>query len=135
MSPLAWLVGVVIILALAMYFKTVVRPEHLNQHGCLFGGYMLLWVDEYVYIAALEDFPNAHFVTRAMEAVSFTKSVPNGAILTFDIRLSKKGKTSATYSVDVEAMAIPSGERLDVFHTHVTMCNVDEDGNKKLLAE
>ena len=31
-----------------MQFKTLVRQEHLNQYGNLFGGYMLLWVDEFV---------------------------------------------------------------------------------------
>lgn len=26
---------------------TLVRPEHLNHHGYLFGGVLLKWVDEY----------------------------------------------------------------------------------------
>ena len=68
-----------------MLFKALVRPEHLNQHGKLFGGYMLRWVDEYAYIAALEDYPRARFVTRAIEAASFTRGVDCGALLTFDV--------------------------------------------------
>ena len=63
-----------------MQFKTLVRPEHLNQHGNLFGGYMLLWVDEFAYLAAIEDYPCVSFVTRAMEAVSFTQSVKLGSV-------------------------------------------------------
>jgi acyl-CoA hydrolase len=26
---------------------TIVRPEHLNHHGDLFGGTMLRWIDEF----------------------------------------------------------------------------------------
>ena len=66
-----------------MQFKTLIRPEHLNHNGHLFGGYMLLWVDEYAYIAAMEEFPDARFVTRAMDSVSFTQSVSNGDVNIF----------------------------------------------------
>ena len=116
-----------------MQFKTLVRPEHLNHNGCLFGGYMLLWVDEFAYIAALEEFPDGRFVTRAIEAASFTQSVINGDVLTFDVTRVKTGTTSVTYSVDVTAMEVPSGDRHNVFRTNVTMCNTDGYGNKAPL--
>jgi len=118
-----------------MQFKTLVRPEHLNHNGHLFGGYMLLWVDEYAYIAAMEDFPGARFVTRAMDSVSFTESVSNGDVITFDINRLKMGHTSVTYSVDVTALGVPTGIRRDVFHTNVTFCNTDGNGNKALLPD
>ena len=118
-----------------MQFKTLIRPEHLNHNGHLFGGYMLLWVDEYAYIAALEEFPDARFVTRAMDSVSFTESVSNGDVITFDINRLKMGHTSVTYSVDVTALGVPTGIRRDVFHTNVTFCNTDGKGNKALLPE
>ena len=118
-----------------MQFKTLVRPEHLNHNGHLFGGYMLLWVDEYAYIAAMEDFPGARFVTRAMDSVSFTESVSNGDVITFDINRLKMGHTSVTYSVDVTALGVPTGIRRDVFHTNVTFCNTDGNDNKALLPD
>ena len=80
-----------------MQFKTLVRQEHLNQHGNLFGGYMLLWVDEFAYLAAIEDYPCVRFVTRAMEAVSFTQSVKLGAVLTFNVIRKKTGNISCRY--------------------------------------
>ena len=70
---------------MTMLFKTLVRAEHLNHNQCLFGGYMLLWVDEYAFIAATEEFPSARFVTRAMEAAAFEESVSDGSILTFQL--------------------------------------------------
>ena len=90
-------------------------------------------MDEYAYIAAMEDFPGARFVTRAMDSVSFTQSVSNGDVITFDINRQKTGHTSVTYSVDVTALGVPTGIRRDVFHTNVTFCNTDGNGNKASL--
>lgn len=116
-----------------MQFHTLVRSEHLNHNGNLFGGYMLLWVDEYAYIAAIKEYPQARFVTRAMDTVSFTQGVGLGAVLTFDVNSIRAGCTSVTYLVDVMATELPSGFQHKVFSTNVTMCNTDENGNKKKL--
>jgi len=118
-----------------MQFKCLVRPEHLNHNGYLFGGYMLKWVDEYAYLAALEDYPSGHFVTRGMDAVSFEHSVDNGDVLTFDVVKVKTGHSSVTYAIHVSARAFPSGHSRDVFSTKVTMCNVDKQGHKALLPD
>lgn len=113
-----------------MKFRTIVRSEHLNHHGVLFGGYMLLWTDEFAYVAALEDYPATRFVTRGMEAVSFTKSVPNGALVTFEINRVRTGKTSVAYQVDVTARDMLSEKSYDVFHTQITLCAVNAKGEK-----
>ena len=113
-----------------MDFRTLVRQEHLNQHGNLFGGYMLLWVDEYAYLAAIEDYPCVRFVTRAMDAVSFTQSVKLGAVLTLTVTRARIGNTSVTYDVNVSARDISAHEPYQAFHTSVTLCAVTEDGQK-----
>ncbi len=59
----------------------LVRPEHLNHHGSLFGGQLLSWVDECAWMAAARDFPNCTFVTRAMDRIEFKHQVKNGSIL------------------------------------------------------
>ena len=116
-----------------MQFKALVRPEHLNQHGKLFGGYMLRWVDEYAYIAALEDYPRGRFVTRASEAASFTRGVECGALLTFDVTRRRSGTTSVTYQVHVSARNMGSENSAEVFKTCVTLCAIDETGKKTPL--
>ena len=113
-----------------MQFKTLVRQEHLNQHGNLFGGYMLLWVDEFAYLAAIEDYPCVRFVTRAMEAVSFTQSVKLGAVLTFNVTRKRIGNTSVSYDVDVTARDVSSCESYPAFRTSVTLCSITTDGKK-----
>jgi len=116
-----------------MQFKTLVRQEHLNQYGNLFGGYMLLWVDEFAYLAAIEDYPCVSFVTRAMEAASFTQSVKLGSVLTFTVTRQKIGHTSVTYDVNVTARDVSSCEPYPAFRTSVTLCAVTKDGRKMPL--
>ena len=116
-----------------MQFKALVRPEHLNQHGSLFGGYMLLWVDEYAYIAALEEYPRGRFVTRGMEAAEFSRPVQCGALLTFEVTRCRTGNSSVTYQVMVHARNMADTAETPVFRTCVTLCAVDENGHKTLL--
>ncbi len=114
---------------------TVVRPEHLNQNGFLFGGQMLLWVDENAWLAAMREFPRCKFVTIAFETAVFKKAVPLGAIMRFSTTLRKKGNTSASF--DVEVYAAPPGETKEdlVFTTTISFVSVDENGRKKPIVE
>jgi acyl-CoA hydrolase len=141
---------------------TLVRPEHLNHHGVLFGGQLLLWVDEYAWLVAARDFPGYRLVTRAMERSEFRTPVTSGAILRFSILPVRVGESSVTYSVDVyadpgERVALagpggpagepgrtaapasgepaPSGEpaEIHVFSNRVTFVCVDDDGRKRSL--
>ena len=49
----------------------LVRPEHLNHHGFLFGGALLKWVDEFAWLVASRDYPGCTFVTVAMDDIVF----------------------------------------------------------------
>ena len=62
---------------------TIVRKEHLNHYGYLFGGKLLSWVDEFAWIFASLDFPGCSLVTVGMDQVSFKERVENGSILRF----------------------------------------------------
>lgn len=112
---------------------TIVRPEHLNHHGVLFGGQLLRWVDEYAWLVAARDFPGYRLVTRAMERAEFRTPVPDGSILRFSILPCHRGETSVSYAVEVHCDAPgASSERL-VFSNRVTFVCVDADGNKRKL--
>jgi len=110
----------------------LVMPEHLNQYGFLFGGYLLQWVDEYAWIAATLEFPGCNFVTIAMDKVEFRKSVRQGTILRFEVERVRKGTTSVEYGVTV----FRGGAEIDkeaIFSTGVTLVRVDEEGRKQRL--
>lgn len=109
---------------------TIVRPEHINHHGFLFGGQLLLWVDEYAWLAAARENPGCRLVTRGMDRVEFHRSAPTGSILRFDILQTYRGTTSMRYTVDVYCDAPGAREEFQIFSTTVTFVNVDEAGAK-----
>ena len=110
---------------------TIVRPEHLNHSGFLFGGYLLKWVDEVAYIAANIDLPNHHFVTVAFDNVEFKHSITPGQIIRFSINRVKIGITSVQYLVEVFAEGDPTQPQTPLFTTNITFVNVDQHGHKQ----
>jgi acyl-CoA hydrolase len=115
---------------------TIVRPEHLNHHGWLFGGAMLQWVDEFAYLAASRDYPGCRLVTIAMDEIVFKHPAPNGSILRFHILPIRQGTTSVTYSVEVFCDAPGDMEEISgksIFSTTVTFVSVGTDGSKQPL--
>ena len=111
----------------------LVRTEHLNHYGYLFGGQMLKWVDEMAWLAAARDFTGLNIVTRALEQVDFKKRVSNGSILRFQINYEKQGKTSVTYRVDVYADAPGAKAEEHVFSNRLTFVALDEKGKTCIL--
>ncbi len=105
----------------------LVRPEHLNHYGFLFGGYLLQWVDEIAWMAVTLDYPDCQFVTVAMDEVVFRKSVYQGTILTFHTDQIRSGNTSVSYRVTVK------DRETEIFSTEVTLVHVDENGRKQSL--
>ena len=108
----------------------IVRPEHLNQNGHLFGGQMLRWIDEFSWITAAIDFPERKLVTRAMGETSFKRGIPDGSILRFYTKQERVGNTSATYSCDVYIVDSKEENIVPVFSTTITFTAVGEDGKK-----
>jgi acyl-CoA hydrolase len=111
----------------------LVRPEHLNHHGRLFGGALLKWVDEFAWMAATRDFPHCCLVTIGLDRVEFRRPVPCGAILRFSILPHRQGTTSIAYTVEVFSDEPGADDEAHVFSTHVTFVHVGPDGEKRPL--
>ncbi|WP_029916695.1 acyl-CoA thioesterase [Pelobacter seleniigenes] len=114
---------------------TIVRPEHLNHHGYLFGGVMLKWVDENAWMAASRDFPGRNMVTVGMDACRFRQRVENGSILRFHMSKVRQGTTSVTYNVDVFADAPGAASEYEVFNVTVSFVGLDDKGKPVALAD
>ncbi|WPL18498.1 aromatic compound catabolism protein [Thiorhodovibrio winogradskyi] len=111
----------------------VVRPEHLNHYGYLFGGFLLKWVDEISWIAASRDYPGCRFVTVAMDNVEFHCSARQGMVLRFDASESRRGTTSVAYRVTVFSDDLDTGAETQIFSTCVTFVRLDASGEKMPL--
>ena len=110
----------------------LVMPEDMNPYGFLFGGKMLMWIDEVASIAVMQDYPGLTFVTVGMAESVFRKSVPPRSVLRFDTTRKRIGRTSVTYHVDVYSRpAIGKTEEEHVFHTDISFVHVDRNGRKR----
>ncbi len=108
----------------------LVMPQDMNPYGFLFGGKLLLWIDEVGWMAVSRDYPGMHFVTVGMSEVTFKKSVHPQSVLRFDSRRKHQGRTSVTYHIDVYRRHMEAQEEEAVFHTDITFVRVDRSGNK-----
>lgn len=108
----------------------LVLPEHLNDQGCLFGGYLLMWIDELSYITANLDIPRNRFVTIALNNVVFKHKIDCGQILCFSIERSRLGNSSVEYQVRVYGEGKPKDESHLLFETAITFVNTDKEGKK-----
>ena len=113
----------------------LVMPGDLNHYGYLFGGKLLMWIDEIAWMAVSGDHPGFRFVTVGMSEVTFKKSVHPKSVLRFDAQKTRVGNTSVTYHVDVFRRHVEESAEEHVFHTDITFVRVDEDGRKLPLAD
>src|SRR5438094_1676897 len=103
----------------------LVRPEHLNHHGYLFGGRLLEWLDEQAYIAAISRMkPAANLVTVAIDRVEFRYSVRQGSLLRFRSLLVHAGRTSVTVFTQVYLRRAPREQ--EIFRAYVTFVCLDK---------
>jgi len=108
----------------------LVRPEHLNHYGYLFGGALLKWVDEVAYIAATLDYPGCNFVTIAMDQVEFRQNARQGSVLRFHAQRRRAGTTSVQYTVNVFRKDVDTGQEAEIFFTNITFVRVNLEGQK-----
>jgi len=108
----------------------LVRPEHLNHHGYLFGGRLLEWLDEQAYIAAISRLNSeANLVTIAIDQVQFQHSVVQGSLLRFRSMLVHAGTTSLT--VFTQVLLLPREE--EIFKAYVTFVCLDKKGKPRTV--
>ena len=113
-----------------MDHRKLVLPEHLNDQGSLFGGYLLKWLDEFAYITANMEFPGHRFVTIALNNVTFRHPIRCGQILCFSVNRTRLGKTSVEYRVEVFGEKGQVKDKGVLFATTIAFVNVTEAGEK-----
>jgi len=85
----------------------LVRAEHLNHQGHLFGGDLMAEIDTVAFCLLREAFGDQAFVTRAAE-ISFERPATLGDTITFEAGIGATGRTS----VQVEVTGRVRGQRI-----------------------
>ena len=116
-----------------MNHRKLVQPEHMNDQGSLFGGYLLKWLDEFAYITACINYPGNRFVTIGLAQVEFKHPIGLGEILRFAVTETRKGTSSVEFLVEVFGEKEAASESTSLFATEITFVNVTDNGGNAAI--
>jgi acyl-CoA hydrolase len=102
----------------------LVRSEHLNHQGHLFGGDLMAEIDTIAFCLLRQCFGEQSFVTRAAE-IGFERPANLGDVIVFEAALAATGETSVC--VDVEGLV--RGTR--ICRARMVYVNIGADGKKR----
>lgn len=102
----------------------LVRSEHLNHQGHLFGGDLMAEIDLIGYCMIRKQFGAKTFVTRAAE-ISFEKPAHIGDAIVFHASIADTGRTSAHVTVTGKV------DDVTICTATMTYVNLGPDGQKR----
>ncbi len=112
--------------------RVILMPKDTNALGTIFGGIILSYIDQAGAVEAHRHSAAGRFVTVAMREVVFHHPVFVGDLVSFYTETLRRGSTSVTVKVLVEAeRARTSGQRVTVTQAEVVYVHVGE-GNRPL---
>ncbi len=105
----------------------VVFPGDTNHHGTLFGGEALSFMDSAAFIAATR-YCRRKVVTRHLDAMEFSRAIPQGSLVELVARVVRTGRSSMTVLVELFIEQMYSEHReLGCAGTFVLVA-IDDDG-------
>lgn len=104
----------------------LVRSEHLNHQGHLFGGDLMAEIDTVAYCLLRQEYGDKALVTRAAE-VEFEKPARLGDAMRFEASIGRVGTTS----VQVEVTGTVGRKR--ICKARMVYVNLGPDGKKAPL--
>ncbi|MBI4564631.1 MAG: acyl-CoA thioesterase [Planctomycetes bacterium] len=108
--------------------RVMLLPRDTNETGTIFGGVILSHLDLAAAAEARKQGPG-RYVTVAMKEVVFVAPVYVGDTVSFYTRTLRRGTTSVTVRVDVEAERRADGRRVKVTEAEVVYVRVDDGGH------
>ena len=113
--------------------RVVPMPADVNQHGDIFGGWIMSQVDVAGGIVAARR-ARGRVATVAVNQFTFKQPVSIGDLVTFYGEISRAGRTSVTIDVEVYAQRNPDDlVTVKVTEASLTYVAVGEDGRPRPL--
>ena len=111
--------------------RVVAMPADVNQHGDIFGGWIMAQVDVAGGTLAGK-IARGRIATVAVKEFVFKQPVQIGDLLSFYVELVKIGHTSITVNVEVYAERRPSDPKVvKVTEATLTYVAIDRDGRPR----
>ncbi|MHC4944087.1 MAG: acyl-CoA thioesterase [Planctomycetota bacterium] len=114
--------------------RVTLLPRDTNRLGTIFGGVILSHIDLAGAIEARRSCGNHKYVTVAMDRVVFHEPVFLGDVVSFYTETLKKGRTSVTVRVEVEAERQDDLDVVRVTEAELVFVAVDDKNKPKPIA-
>ena len=106
--------------------RVVPMPADVNQHGDIFGGWIMSQVDIAGSIPAIE-LAQGRVATVAVNSFTFKQPVMIGDVVSFYAKVERVGRTSITVDVEVYARRRSLHEVVKVTEATLTYVAVDDN--------
>lgn len=104
----------------------MVRPNHLNGAGRLFGGILMQWLDEAAGTVAMRH-TRSNVITASVDNLHFIHGAYNGEIIVIIGKVTYVGHTSLEVRLDTYVEHLKSGMRHPINRAYFTMVAMDEN--------
>lgn len=104
----------------------MVRPNHMNAAGRLFGGMLMQWLDEVAGMVAKRH-TRSNVITASVDNLRFIHGAYNGEMVVIIGKVTYVGNTSLEVRVDTYVEHLEDGMRHPINRAYFTMVALDEN--------
>lgn len=104
----------------------IIRSQHINSYGRLFGGYLMQWMDELAAIVGRRH-SGGEVTTAAVDNLSFKSGAYMGDMVALVGKLVYVGRTSMEVRIDAY-VENRTGTRRSINRAYIVMVAVDPEG-------
>ena len=108
----------------------LIRPNHMNAAGRLFGGRLMEWLDEVAGMVAMRH-TRSNVITASVDNLRFIHGAYNGEMGVIVGKVTYVGNTSLEVRVDTYVEHLENGMRHPINRAYFTMVALDENDKPK----
>jgi acyl-CoA thioesterase YciA len=112
----------------SLCFRGLVKYPDCNSTENLFGGKLLLWLDESVAIFASRYMNAAKVVTARFESMDFEVPTEIRKVVSIYAKVTKEGNSSLTVHAIATKSNMDGSEEVEVAQTSIVFVSVDSNG-------
>ena len=112
----------------------ICKTRDVGNHGNLFGGVMLSWLDEAGAALAAEFAETGKIVTKHISALDFQRAVRPGQLIKIYGRISHLGRTSLKIEIEARRHSVYNGTQKVVCNCEMVFVRIDGDGEAVPIA-
>ena len=105
----------------------IIRSQHINSYGRLFGGYLMQWMDELAAIVGRRH-SGGEVTTAAGDSLNFKSGAYMGDMVALVGKLVHVGRTSMEVRIDAY-VEDRTGTRRSINRAYIVMVAVDQEGH------